>query len=110
MALTVLFCVFLRTSLNYVRTLLSLCTSLFDSKDQKHGLFSLSENELLYRRDEEKSHKHKVQRKKATQRRTVNPIRIISETGKSICDVRSRDGGSFVGVSGWEGQEGLGVQ
>ena len=39
----------------------------------------------------------------------MNPIRIISETGKSICDVRSRDSGSFVGVSGWEGQEGAGA-
>ena len=48
--------------------------------------------------------------RRQTQRRTVNPIHIISETGKSICDVRSRYSGSFVCVSGWEGQEGLGVQ
>lgn len=40
----------------------------------------------------------------------MNPIHISSETGKSICDVRSRYGGSFVGVSGWEGQEGLGCR
>ena len=40
----------------------------------------------------------------------MNPIHISSETGKSICDVRSRYSGSFVGKSGGEGQEGLGVQ
>ena len=48
--------------------------------------------------------------RRQTQRRTVNPIHISSETGKSICDVRSRYSGSFVGKSGGEGQKGLGVQ
>lgn len=40
----------------------------------------------------------------------MNPIHISSKTGKSICVARTRDSGSFVGVSAWEGQEGFGVR
>lgn len=40
----------------------------------------------------------------------MNPIHISSKTGKSICVARTRDSGSFVGISAWEGQEGFGVR
>lgn len=46
--------------------------------------------------------------RRQTQKRTVKShLYQAQKQAKPICDVRSQDSGSFVGLSNWEGQEGF---
>lgn len=61
-------------------------------------------------RDAEKPHKHKVERKKADTKEDCESHSYQLENRQIHLCSRTRDSGSFVGVSAWEGQEGFGVR